>query len=214
MEACGKGVRWKMSCREFAVVLAGGTGQRFGSKKQFFEFLGKPLYQHVLDKVKAIVPEKNVVCVGVDVEGGATRSESVMKGLSLLPSDEGRVVVVEAARPLVRTDQLLRLLNDSHPSTTFVMPLVNTVIGRDSSYYDRDKMYELLTPQAFDLSLLKEAYASGDFLDTTDETRVMFEYHGIKPFLIETDDNLRKITYKADIPILEHQASILGEAGL
>ncbi len=34
-----------------AVVLAGGKGQRFQGQKQFCELKGKPLWQHVYDKI-------------------------------------------------------------------------------------------------------------------------------------------------------------------
>ena len=37
----------------------------------------------------------------------------------------------------------------------------------------------------------------------TDETRVMFEYHSIKPTLIETENNLYKVTYPGDLMIIE-----------
>lgn len=64
-------------------------------------------------------------------------------------------------------------------------------------------MYDMLVPQAFDYKLLFEAYESGMFEDTTDETRVMFEYHGIKPTLIESENNLYKVTYPGDLVIIE-----------
>ena len=37
----------------------------------------------------------------------------------------------------------------------------------------------------------------------TDETRVMFEYHGIRPHFIETGNNLFKVTYPGDLDIIE-----------
>ena len=37
----------------------------------------------------------------------------------------------------------------------------------------------------------------------TDETRAMFEYHGIKPHFIETSSNLFKVTYPGDLSIIE-----------
>ena len=64
-------------------------------------------------------------------------------------------------------------------------------------------MYDMLVPQAFDYKLLVEAYESGRFKDMTDETRVMFEYHGIKPTLVETENNLYKVTYPGDLYVIE-----------
>ena len=74
---------------------------------------------------------------------------------------------------------------------------------RDGRYINREELYDLLTPQAFDYKLLLEAYKSGRFSDVTDETRIMFEFHGIKPHLIETSSNLFKVTYPGDLDIIE-----------
>lgn len=192
-----------------AIILAAGSGKRFGEKKQFIKLDGKPLYKHVLDTVSQVVDVDRIVVVGVDIPGGETRSGSVHAGLDGIPEDTDRVVILEAARPLVTIDQVQILALDPYPSTSFVIPLVDTVIGRDGTYYNRKDLYDLLTPQSFDYKLLKEAYDSGDFPDMTDETRVMYEYHGIAPHLIETTNNLMKVTYKTDIPIIMKQAEIL-----
>lgn len=184
-----------------AVILAGGRGERFHGQKQFFELNGQPLWKIVRDKALEVV-EQNVVTVGVDIPGGNTRSASVINGLNALDSRTQRVILLEAARPLVTKQQILTLLEDPHESTSFVMPLVNTAIMRDGTYLNRNEMYELLTPQAFDFQKLKRAYDSGKFSDMTDETRVMWEFYGIKPHFIETTENLIKVTYRKDIAII------------
>jgi len=186
-----------------AIVLAGGKGSRFKGAKQFLSFHGKELWQYPFDIVSRLMTRERIVVVGRDVEGGNTRTASVMNGLRVLPRDTERVIILEAARPLVTEEQVRILLGDDALSSSFVSPLVNTVIGRDGSYYDREKMYNLLTPQAFDFRLLCDAYATGKFTDMTDETRVVFEYSRVKPHLIETGNNLFKVTYPHDISILE-----------
>lgn len=186
-----------------AIVLCAGRGTRYKGKKQDALFRGKPLWQHPYDTALEIVGENNIVAVGKDIEGGYYRSGSVLNGLHALPADTDRVIMLEAARPLVTKNQIERLLYDEHSSVSYVRPLVNTVIYRTGEYINRDEMYELLTPQAFDFKLLLEAYESGKFQDMTDDTRVMKEYHGIDPFFIETDDNLFKVTYPGDLDIIE-----------
>ncbi len=185
------------------IILAAGKGVRFQGKKQFIELNGKALWLHVYDKLLQVVKKENIIVVGVDIEGGETRSESVKKGLNELNNSIDRVIILEAARPLVTVHQIEILLNDKNKSSTFVMPLVNTVIYKDGRYINREDLYELLTPQAFDFKLLKAAYNSGKYHNKTDETRVMFEEYGIKPNFIETGENLLKVTYKKDIPIIE-----------
>lgn len=187
-----------------AIVLAAGFSTRYGGvKKQDLEFHGKQIWQYSYDTAKSIVGEGNIVAVGKDMPGGETRTKSVIIGLKALPADTDRVVILDAARPLVTAKQIIGLLEDPNPSCSLVRPLVNTPIFRDGTYVNRSEMYDLLVPQAFDYKLLLEAYESGRFEDMTDETRVMFEYYGIKPILIETGNNLYKVTYPGDLLVIE-----------
>ena len=186
-----------------AVVLAGGRGERFHGQKQFAQLGGTPLWKVVRDKAVTVLGEQNLVVVGVDVPGGETRTQSVVNGLRALDPQTTRVIILEAARPLVRPNQIRELLLAEEPSVSFVMPLVNTVIGRTGQYLNRNELYELLTPQAFDYPMLMQALDSGKFTDMTDETRVMYEYWNIPPHLIETTENLIKVTYQRDIAIVE-----------
>ena len=186
-----------------AILLAAGSGTRYHGKKQDLLFHGKPIWRYAYETALSVVGKENIVAVGKDIQGGTTRTESVMKGLEVLPKEVDRVIIVEAARPMVTKEQLLQLLYDPYPSSTFVRPLVNTVIFRDGTYVNRGDLYDLLTPQAFDRNMLQEAYQSNKFNDMTDETRVMYEYHGVKPHFIETESNLFKITYPGDLDIIE-----------
>lgn len=185
-----------------AIILAGGLGVRFNGKKQFIHLNGKELWRHVYDKTACVIEKENIVVVGVDVNGGKNRSESVQIGLHLLNEDCDRVIILEAARPLVTLEQIEQLVLSDSKSITYAMPLVNTVIGKDGTYYDRNDFYDLLTPQAFDYDLLKRAYESKKYVDTTDETIIMFQEYGIKPTFIIEGENLLKVTYKRDLEII------------
>ena len=186
-----------------AILLAAGQGSRYHGKKQDLMFHGKPLWRYSYETTLSVVGNGNVVAVGKDMPGGRTRTGSVRIGLEALPMSVDRVIIVEAARPMVTKEQIIQLLEDSYPSSTFVRPLVNTVIFRDGTYVNRNEMYDMLTPQAFDRKMLQDAYESGRFEDMTDETRVMFEFYGVKPHFIETESNLFKITYPGDLDIIE-----------
>lgn len=197
-----------------AILLAAGQGSRFHGKKQDLLFHGKPIWRYAYETALAVVGEGKIVAVGKDIPGGGTRTGSVVNGLNALPKEVDRVIIVEAARPMVTKDQVLELLNDPYPSSTFVRPLVNTVMYRDGTYINRNELYDLLTPQAFDKNMLLEAYLSNRFNDMTDETRVMFEFHGVKPHFIETGSNLFKITYPGDLEIIESIYKIQIENGI
>lgn len=186
-----------------AILLAAGSGTRYHGKKQDLDFHGKPIWRYAYETALSVVGEGNIVAVGKEIQGGTTRTGSVMKGLNALPGAVDRVIIVEAARPMVTEEQIIHLLEDPYPSSSFVRPLVNTVIFRNGTFINRGDLYDLLTPQAFDRNKLQEAYQSGRFNDMTDETRVMFEFYGIKPHFIETDSNLFKITYPGDLDIIE-----------
>ena len=186
-----------------AVILAAGSGTRFKKKKQFETINGKEMWRHVYDKALHVVNREKIVVVGVDIPGGSTRSRSVYIGLESL-CDCDRVIILEAARPLVTEEQIEKLLNDESASVTFALPLVNTVIGRDGTYYNRDSLFDLLTPQAFHFNMLKQAYKTGKYMDTTDETIVMYQEYGIKPHFIIEGENLIKVTYERDIEIIKN----------
>ena len=186
-----------------AILLAAGKGTRYKETKQDVIFHEKPLWRYSYETALRVLPKERIVVVGKDIPGGETRTESVMQGLCALPTDTDRVIIIEAARPMVTEEQIRELLDSTAPSVSFVRPLVNTVIYRDGRFINRSELYDLLTPQAFDYKLLLEAYKSGHFTDVTDDTRIMDEFHGIRPTLIETENNLFKVTYPGDLDIIE-----------
>ena len=201
-----KNIFWENE-REFmvgAIILAGGQGSRYKKKKQFELINGKEMWKYVYEKTIQIIEKENVITVGVDIPAGITRSESVKNGLYAMDEKCDRLVILEAARPLVTVEQIRKIKDVENKSVTFALPLVNTVIGRDGTYYNRNDFYDLLTPQAFDYSLLKKAYQTGKYEDMTDETSVMFQEYGIKPFFILEGENLLKVTYSRDMEIVKN----------
>lgn len=182
-----------------AIILAAGSGSRFGAKKQFEKIDDKPLWKIVYDKATQIVDSSNVIVVGVDIDGGKTRNESLYFGLKKLSKNTDKVLVLEAARPLVRIEQIIEILNVDSPSTTFVRPLVNTIVSKEHKYLNRDEYLEILTPQTFNYKLLIKAIESYDYINFTDETRIMYELYNIEPFFLTGDEYLNKVTYKLDL---------------
>jgi len=110
-------------------VVAGGSGRRFGGRKQFLPLSGHPVAwwavraaNSVSDGVVLVVPAagasdtegedaeapapavgasgEDALGAGCVVSGGATRAASVRAGLAAVPSDAGVIVVHDAARPL------------------------------------------------------------------------------------------------------------------
>ena len=153
-----------------AIILAGGKGTRFHQQKQFVKLWGKELWRHVYDKAFQLIPKEQIVVVGVDVPGGVTRSGSVMNGLNTLKACE-KVLLIEAARPLVTVEQLQTLIDCDGDSITFVAPCIDTIIKKDKTYLNRNECLRMQTPQAFNYDLLKRAYDTGKYTDMTDELK-------------------------------------------
>lgn len=200
----------------FAIILAGGSGTRFGgtTRKQFLEFHGKELWRHIYDTTAQVLPKDNIVVVGVDIPGGATRSESVKNGLDWIKAKGNcrKVLCLEAARALVTKEQLETIVAFNSPSCCFVNPVVDTVILTDKTYLTRSECRHLVSPQAFDFELLFKAYENCDLGEMrTDETRLMNDTYGIKPDFLEGGENLYKVTYPKDLAIIEEIWKILNK---
>jgi 2-C-methyl-D-erythritol 4-phosphate cytidylyltransferase len=96
----------------WAVVVAAGSGSRFGGPKQFTKVAGRPLVdwsvaaaRTVADGVVLVVPVERVTGHGTHgadllVAGGPTRTASVRAGLDVVPLDAAVIVVHDGARPL------------------------------------------------------------------------------------------------------------------
>jgi 2-C-methyl-D-erythritol 4-phosphate cytidylyltransferase len=116
--------------RKYAVLVAGGSGQRMGSEvpKQFIEVAGKPVLMHTLEVFADYDPGIELIVVlpveqtarwrnlclkhGVKiahqvVAGGTERFFSVQNGLDLISGD-GIVFIHDGVRPLVSRETLDR----------------------------------------------------------------------------------------------------------
>lgn len=62
------------------------------------------------DKARDVLANQNIITVGADVPDGETRTGSVISGMRALRPETDRVIILEAARPLVRREQIQELL--------------------------------------------------------------------------------------------------------
>src|SRR6187551_628066 len=91
----------------WTVVVAGGSGSRFGAMKQFATLGDRTLLDHSVATASAATDGVVVVLPGAElarwpgaVVGGATRSDSVRRGLAAVPDTASIVCVHDAVRPL------------------------------------------------------------------------------------------------------------------
>lgn len=89
----------------WTIVVAGGTGRRFGSLKQYARIDGRRVLdlsveaaRSATDGVVLVVPADDAEREG-GVAGGPTRTASVRNGLAAVPPEAEIVLVHDAARP-------------------------------------------------------------------------------------------------------------------
>ena len=228
----------------WCIVPAAGRGTRFGGEvpKQYADLLGRPLLLHTLQRLAAHprVAGLMVVLAADDqrwpgltaiagkpvlvAAGGAERAVSVLAGLRALPSAIAAadcVLVHDAARPLLRADDLDRLidLGVRHAvGAVLAAPVRDTLkrAGDDgvvAATVPRAGLWRALTPQLgrrgdLDRALSAAAQAG---IAVTDEAMAL-ERIGLYPLLVEGSDDNLKITTPADLAYAAFRLSLQGES--
>lgn len=212
------------------VLAAGGCGSRFGGRgnKLFLRWRGLPLFCHPLRRFLPLLRPEHVVIAAPAalharfrralrraglpaalrlVDGGATRQESVTRGLAALPAGARLVAIQDAARPATRAE-LLRACAESarrHGSGVAARAVTDTIKvvdgrGRVTATPDRATLCAAETPQVFRRRLLARGLAAvaRRGLAITDDAQAV-EAAGAPVYLVlHTDDN-PKVTYPADL---------------
>jgi 2-C-methyl-D-erythritol 4-phosphate cytidylyltransferase len=194
----------------WTVVVAGGSGQRFGAMKQY-ETLGncrvidhaRAAAEAVSEGVVMVVPADDVAREG-GVAGGATRSESVRNGLAAVPAHATIVCVHDAARPFAEVacfDAVIAAVHGGADGAVPGVPVTDTIKRVDAAGTvvdtpPRSQLVAVQTPQAFRASVLRAAHASG--LDATDDAALVEQAGGRVVVVPGSADN-RKITTPDDL---------------
>lgn len=209
-----------------AVIVAGGTGRRFGGLKQFALLGGRTVLERAIapfeqcaaiDQIILVAPPSHMARtrrlvrnagfrkIRTIVEGGRRRQDSVMRGVSMITARTGIVAIHDGARPLVSPRLIVQgiRLAGRYGVVVFGRPVSETlkyVEGhRVIRTVPRDGLWLVQTPQFFRLCLLQRAYADVDFrTDYTDEAALV-EKAGIRTFLYPGDRNNLKITDPTDL---------------
>lgn len=213
-----------------AIILGGGSGQRMGAKcnKVLLPIAGKSM---IVRSVEAFVPLVEQVVVvsreedmpvmaselaqnGLDVpmvSGGATRQESVWRGLQALSGQCDGVLVHDGARCLVTADVIQRCMASVEECGTGVaaVPVTDTIktvsdanIALDTP--NRTSLRAVQTPQGFKTDLLRQAHEQAQrdgFLGTDDASLV--ERLGVPVQLTEGSRRNIKLTTPEDLLMAE-----------
>lgn len=213
------------------IVLAGGIGKRIGRPvpKQFLLLGGNPLIVHVLEKVLGLPEIEEIVITcpashldetrelianhgfGDDrfrcIEGGGSRQESVYRGLEALGGVDS-VIIHEAVRPLVTTEEFRALLDAGDPNAMFGIPIPFTVLkGHEyvEDLLERSELVNVQLPQKFDAGRLRVAHdaARRDGVTFTEDASLFFRYAGGPVRILAGSDRNVKITVPTDLIIAE-----------
>lgn len=156
-------------------------------------------------KVEAIVP------------GGSTRSASTRAALDVIPAADGIVLIHDGARPAVSPALVAELIAamDDADAATVAVPARDTILevadGAVSAVPSRATLWQAQTPQAFRLSVIRQAHAAAerDNADFTDDCGVVLEYLPQVPIrVVEGSSENIKVTSPGDV---ERAARILAQ---
>lgn len=195
----------------WGIVVAGGSGLRFGGPKHSMDLEGKPLWSWGRDTlVEAGVG--HVIVVGPvpgGVPGGNRRRDSVLAGLSEIPDDVDYVVVHDAARPLASKELveslIATLLTRDVDGVVPAVPVRDTLKEVDdkdivSRTLPRDHCVAVQTPQGFAAGALRAAHAALEGSYTDDAG--MIEDNGGRVVVIPGEPRNMKVTFPEDLAIV------------
>jgi CTP:molybdopterin cytidylyltransferase MocA/SAM-dependent methyltransferase len=133
-----------------AVVLAAGAGSRFGGKKLLAPLEGRPILQHVLDRLEAAGLDDVVVVVGDDageleagIDWGAAQrvvnpapdeglSSSLKVGIGAVPDEADGALITLGDQPLLPARAIRALIDaEPHDDRPIVVPVYGDGAGRN-----------------------------------------------------------------------------------
>ncbi len=204
------------SSRVWTVVVAAGSGTRFGGPKHLADLAG----QRVLDRSVATatgVSDGVVVVVAADqvvditatisadgvtvVAGGDSRSESVRLGMAAVASDAEVILVHDGARPLadrVLYERAIMAVSSGADAAVPAVPVTDTIRRIGGGVVDRSTLVAVQTPQAFRAEALRQAHDAGG--DATDDASLVEAQGGTVMLVDGSRDNI-KITNPEDLAI-------------
>ena len=209
-----------------AIILAAGSGSRFGEKKQFKELNGKPIWAHsinvfiqskCIDEIILVIPNDSLETLKQSqafnsvskknkielISGGESRKDSVLKGLKIVKKTNEIVCIHDAARPFIKTSYIEHSIDacSEFDGAIIAIPVVDTVKKADykliKNTIDRESLWMAQTPQTFQKEKLLYAIKNFSHLNITDESMLM-EEADFKIKLIEGDQYNFKITNEKD----------------
>ncbi len=219
-----------------AIIVAAGEGRRIGGpvSKSFLPIAGRPLVLRTLDRFFSTQSIEKVILVVADKElgqsqrliasdpnlshrswvlqaGGASRQESVRRGLDRLDPDCEIVAIHDGARPFVSSSLIDRCIEEAYRVGAVVIgvPVRDTIKVVSEEHWvqatpARNTLWEIQTPQVFRKEIIVQAHDWGDrqAMEATDDSTLV-EQIGKPVFLLEGERTNIKITVPEDLLLAE-----------
>ncbi len=202
----------------WCIVVAGGSGSRFGGLKQF-EYLrdirvidrAVTTAAQACEGVVVVLPGEHLdsetahfqtAAIGSVVNvvaGAATRAGSVRAGLAAVPESARYVLVHDGARPLATSELFGRVIDALREGAEAVVPAVtvaDTLRSVGGGSVDRDSVRAVQTPQGFSAAVLREAHSTDG--EATDDAGLV-EQIGYTVKLVEGERLNLKLTEQLDL---------------
>jgi 2-C-methyl-D-erythritol 4-phosphate cytidylyltransferase len=201
----------------WTIVVAAGTGARFGAAKQYELLDDRRVIDHSRSTAALVSAGVVVVVPAADAEredgvaGGSTRSESVRAGLAEVPPEATIICVHDAARPMASVSLYERVIAAVSAGAEAAIPAIEVtdtikVINRTdaggidgasvASTPDRSTLVAVQTPQAFRAAALRAAH--GQAGSATDDAALV-EAFGGRVVVVTGERSNRKITEPDDL---------------
>jgi 2-C-methyl-D-erythritol 4-phosphate cytidylyltransferase len=194
----------KVKC--IAIVLAGGKGKRMESDipKQYIELNGKPILYYALNEFE------NCSIIDEIIEGGKERYHSVNNGL-LAIDDCDYVFIHDGARPMIQNSTIMKAYEcvKEFKACVVAVQTKDTIKIADEEGFisvtpNREKLWNIQTPQVFEWGIIKKAYdilMESDCNNITDDAMVVENMLNFKVKLVQgTYENI-KVTTPSDLVI-------------
>ena len=221
------------------VITAAGAGERLGpgAPKAHRLLDGKPLFVYSLRTFAGVADINHIIVVAradevanvqetiasdkslessllnIDVvAGGATRQESVARGLASLTAEDDLVLIHDAARALVPVDvvrSVIARLVAGEQAVIPVVPVTDTMRaftdGNLGPVVDRAGLVAVQTPQGFTKDIVVRAHQdfdAGSGVAATDDASLV-ELLGVSIAHVDGSPDAFKVTYANDLLLAE-----------
>ena len=209
------------------IIVAAGSGVRLGARvpKAFVSLNGKPMVEYSLQAFQECQSVAEIILVkpafyringlryfdkypklSAIVSGGKERLDSVRAGLNMVPPGSRVILIHDAARPLIRAEQITAVARaaEKYGAAILAAPVTDTIkqvkAGKITGTVDRSQLWRAQTPQGFKMPVLQRSHFNRKNIPATDDSQLVERIKG-KVSIVPGNDGNIKVTTPMDLEI-------------